>query len=371
MSTLRGPPLGPAGGPAPFSSNSPQTTPTSTGFPPLSHTAAPGGLTPAFFDATGQPVAATKMSTVGTASATESVGGRTTTETGVDDLGDRDVLVEDDDRDEDMLSMDTDDDAAGRVVDETETEMDSSSAASGFYMGGDAMDEDVDLMDNLATRSVGGFTDMDRMSDDGSASLVGFGEGAGSTVSGPIYHRRHLLPGQQSSAGAMLAARSAAGIGGGGIWGLERSSSALSDSPAGGAGRRSENIVLQREAGQSDTPVSQTAVMERREARMVDGVALDGASSDDVFVDTTTRGPIPVQPRELPMTSTGSVLPPLRNPEPQAPSPSRRAVERILQERLENQASGSGSAPLLAGSSPRGTGADSDRLGRFYFEGDK
>lgn len=42
--------------------------------------------------------------------------------------------------------------------------------------------------ESSATRSVGGFDD--RMSDDGSASLVGFGEGANSTVSGPIYQRR-------------------------------------------------------------------------------------------------------------------------------------------------------------------------------------
>lgn len=56
-------------------SNSPQTTPTSTGFPQGGTRAvAPQVLgVPAYFDSNGQPVAVTKMSTVGTASATESV----------------------------------------------------------------------------------------------------------------------------------------------------------------------------------------------------------------------------------------------------------------------------------------------------------
>ncbi|EJT79629.1 hypothetical protein GGTG_04713 [Gaeumannomyces tritici R3-111a-1] len=71
----------------------------------------------------------------------------------------------------------------------------------------------------------------DRMSDnddDGSASLVGFGEGAGSTVSGPIYragstisgpiYQRRPVPGT-SSAGAMAFAR----------WQLERGASGLGD----------------------------------------------------------------------------------------------------------------------------------------------
>ncbi|KAK3313260.1 hypothetical protein B0H66DRAFT_389303 [Apodospora peruviana] len=320
VSTLRGP----LAGPGQHISNSPQITPTSTGFPPMSHTAAPGGLTPAYFDQSGQPVAATKMSTVGSASATESVGGHTTTEMGGENYT---VGGRDDDDDEDMLSMGTDDRG-------TETEMDSAGSASGY--GGppgllDAMDEDLDHDRLDPPRFIGsgeGAFD-DRMSDDGNASLVGFGEGAGSTVSGPIYHRRPLPGGTQyqqyhgSAASAMAAANNGIGNWGAGL--LERSSSGLSASNESGLLRRDNNPSatrmgggggLDREVGGNDTPVSQTAMMERREARMVDGVALDtgtsasamaavasarasiggtgAAANDDMFVDTTTRGPIPI-----------------------------------------------------------------------------
>jgi hypothetical protein len=83
----------------------------------------------------------------------------------------------------------------------------------------------------------------DGMSDEGNASLVGFGEGAGSTVSGPTYTR--------SRASQIQAA-------GGGI-----------GSPA--------------------SPT--TGVMEqRRDARMTDGIAADTASG---YVDTTTWSPVP------------------------------------------------------------------------------
>ncbi|KAK4124441.1 hypothetical protein N657DRAFT_550782, partial [Parathielavia appendiculata] len=275
VSTLRGLPPGPAQ----HNANPHQTTLASTGLPPNTTAAAvAGGLTPAYFDAAGQPVAATKVSTVGSASETESLGGNTSTTT--EGGGDGSTLGED--RDEDMLA-----------------ELDSASA-SGYMGASDAMDEDLD---NLASRSVGGFED--RMSDDGSASLVGFGEGAGSTLSGPIYHRRPL-PSQQGSA--------AAGTGGAAatLWGLERSSSGLSGEGAtsspnpphsGATGRRDfATHAAEREAG-AETPVSQSAVCERREARMVDGVAFEtgglptaeaGAPEGRIFVDTTTRGPVPV-----------------------------------------------------------------------------
>lgn len=99
----------------------------------------------AYFDSNGQPTAANKISTVGTASATGSVGARTTTEAGDGDSTEVD---------EDVMSMDTN----YRAMD-----VDSTSGVA------DPMDED------LTSRSVGGFED--RMSDDGTASLVGFGEG--------------------------------------------------------------------------------------------------------------------------------------------------------------------------------------------------
>lgn len=100
----------------------------------------------------------TKMSTVGSASATGSSGGRTTTwasgsaKEGQTDGGDGDEEA-------DGMSMDTN----YRDIDERDR------------YSASAMDEDMD-------------GDGDGMSDN--TSLVGFGEGAGSTVSGPIYNRR-------------------------------------------------------------------------------------------------------------------------------------------------------------------------------------
>ncbi|KAK3317888.1 hypothetical protein B0T19DRAFT_301181 [Cercophora scortea] len=324
VSTSRGPP-------GQNNAGSPQTTPTST-------TALGGGLTVAFFDAGGQPVAANKMSTVGTASATESTG----TETRGGDnytLGERDDDEEDDDNENDEeMSLD-----AGDPEAEGEIEMDSASTSG--YMGED--------MDN--PRSLGGFED--RMSDDGSASLVGFGEGAGSTVSGPIYHRR--LPGQGSSAGAMMA----------GVLALERSNSGLSEA---GGRRDTMRGGVDREA--VDTPVSQSAVMERREALMVDGVALDGTADDDKsFIDTSTQGPVPVPPatgaaRQIEQRSAQSHRQGA-HAQPQggsgaAGASSREVAESILRDRLDNGESRVGNTALR---SPKGE----DELGRFYFEDQK
>lgn len=361
VSTLRSPPPGLAQ----YNDNAFQTTPTSTGFSANAISAATAaGLSPAYFNAAGQPVAATKVSTVGSASATESVGGRTNTTTEVGD--DNSTLGED--RDEDML-----------------TEMDSVSASG--YMGGDndAMDEDLD---NLTSRSVGAYED--HMSDDGSASLVGFGEGAGSTLSGPIYHRRPL-PWQNSGASATGQASN---------WGLERSSSGLSEmaiaSPNphhGGSGRRDfvARPPTECDAG-SDTPVSQSAVRERREARMMDGVALDNpeppasttstGSAGDVFVDTTARGPVPVQPAAAATTGTSVTTNPtherrrrqgpyhrqhatsqsqLHHSDTSTSTSTREAAERIVRERLDEGEGTVGSAAL--GSPGAGEG-----LGKFYFE---
>ncbi|KAI0876206.1 hypothetical protein GGS24DRAFT_488776 [Hypoxylon argillaceum] len=281
---------------------SPQTTPTSTGFPAQN---IPAAMAPAYFDANGQPTAATKMSTVGTASATGSVGARTTTESG--ERFEADVT----EVDEDGLSMDTN----YRPMD-----VDSTSGAI------DPMDEE------LANRSVGGYED--RMSDDGTASLVAFGEGANSTVSGPIYIRKQY-PG--------------AAPGAGGIWGLERSSSGLSQE----AMLRHREI---REGPSNDTPASSAAVAERREAKYVDGVAMDGGghvgtADDDMFVDTTTRGPVPIQPGQH---QTSALREGVGGPA------TREAAERIVRERLEQ--GGEGQGPVL-GSSQNG-----ENLGKFYFE---
>lgn len=220
------------------------------------------------------------MSTVGSASATESHPGD-------------DARTTAGDRDEDMLST-------GTNYREGE-----SVASMGAYV--DAMDED---MDGGGNHSVGGYED--RMSDDGSASLVGFGEGAGSTVSGPIYHRR-AAPGAQQ------------------VFGLERTNSGLSDV------RREREIAMGGE-----TPVSASALQERRDARMMDGVATDypGFPEQDTFMDTTFRGPVPV-----------------------ARPQNRETAERIVQQ-LDSGESRVGAAAL--GSPGRG-----GELGKFYFEGER
>ncbi|KAI1744934.1 hypothetical protein F4680DRAFT_170530 [Xylaria scruposa] len=282
--------------------SSPQTTPTSTGFPAQN---VPTALTPAYFDANGQPTAVTKMSTVGTASATGSVGARTTTESGERYEADLTEV------DEDGMSTDTN----YRPMD-----VDSTSGAI------DPVDED------LANRSVGGFED--RMSDDGTASLVGFGEGANSTVSGPIYIRKqHPGPGP------------------GGIWGLERSSSGLSQE----AMSRHRDM---RDVASSDTPVSSTAVAERREAKYVDGIAMEaghvGTADDDMFVDTTTRGPVPIQPGQH---QTSALREGVGGPA------TREAAERMVRERLEQ--GGEGQGPVLSSSQ------GGETIGKFYFEDKK
>lgn len=122
------------------------------------------GSAVAYFDAHGTPVVNTRMSTVGTASATSgpgSAGARTTWEGGsVRGLGTE--YGEGDDG----MSVDTNYRDMGRDEDRY--------SVSASAMGGDEADGDGD-----------GDNDGDGMSD--RASLVGFGEGAGSTVSGPIY----------------------------------------------------------------------------------------------------------------------------------------------------------------------------------------
>lgn len=299
MSTLRAPPPQQAtpaasggGGPGPGSSSlSPQTTPTSTtNFPanfPASHP-----LTPAYFDNNGQPVAVTKLSTVGTASATESHIGE----------GD-DNRTTAGERDEDMLSTGTNYREGGSVT-----------STAGEH---DAMDEDMDRLGQQYD---------DRMSDDGSASLVGFGEGAGSTVSGPIYHRRPV-PGLAAAAANQSAMA------------LERTDSGLSDA------RRDRDIHM---SGGGDTPLSAAAAQERRDARMMDGVAAEppqpgrAIERDDGFVDTTLRGPVP---------APGS-----------SSSPTQEAAEQIVQ-RLDHGEARAGPAANL--SAPASGG---DHLGQFYFE---
>jgi len=190
------------------------------------------------------------MSTVGTASATGSAGGRTTT------------WASGSTKDDDQMSLD----ANSNYRDNDERDRFSASAS--------AIDED------------------DGMSDD--TSLVGFGEGAGSTVSGPTYSRNNLQ----------------------------------------------RNLGSQRDVG--GTPVSDrttaTAEQQRRDARMIDGLAADDQSSG--WVDTAARGGSGV-----PSTAGGSRV-------------GVDAAEKIVRDRLD--AGETKRAPL---GSP-----DEASLGKFYFE---
>jgi len=216
--------------------------------------AGPGnaGQIPGYFDAAGNPVYTTKMSTVGSASATGSTGGRTTT--WASGSAKEQTEGDEDEREADQMSMDTN----YREMDERDRYSQS------------AMDEDMD---------------QDGMSDD--TSLVGFGEGAGSTVSGPTYSRLNL---QRSGLANQLGSN-------------------------------------------PTTPLSErttaTADQQRREARMIDGLADDAPG----YVDTAARGgPVPAGAR-----GTG--------------------LEAILRERLDD---GEQRRPL---GSP-----DEAGLGKFYFE---
>jgi hypothetical protein len=201
------------------------------------------------------------MSTVGSASATGSIGGRTTTWASGSAKGQTEG-------DDDEMSMDTN-------YRDMETDRYSASAV------------DEDMMDR----------DGDGMSDD--TSLVGFGEGAGSTVSGPTYNRRDIA-----------------------------------SSPA--IGKSALASLWQSTSGPA-TPVSaatsMTAEQQRREARMIDGLAGDTAG----YVDTAARDGRGV------LTNRGS---------------GAETAERIMRDRLDE---GEGHKPPLG--SP-----DEAGLGNFYFE---
>ena len=179
--------------------------------------AATAGQIPGYFDANGNPVYTTQMSTVGSASATGSAAGTGKMTTWASGSTKGQTEADDDDETEaDQMSMDT-----------NYRDSDRFSAS--------AMDEDLDG---------------DGISDD--TSLVGFGEGAGSTVSGPTYSRSNLVP---------------------------RSS------------------LLQQSTG-AGTPLSAnttaTAEQQRREARTIDGLAADEPGSD--YVDTAARGGAAISP---------------------------------------------------------------------------
>jgi hypothetical protein len=138
--------------------------------------------------------------------------------------------------------------------------------ASGSIKGTEGEDgEDTDKM-SVDTNSayerdrystMGQSEDGDGMSDEGNASLVGFGEGAGSTMSGPTYTRTRsgLGPGSQ--------------IGG-------------------------QGLGNQGYGGGSPASTATGAVEQRLAAQRLGPVADDSGSG---FVDTSTRSPVPVSSR--------------------------------------------------------------------------
>ena len=114
-----------------------------------------------YFDAHGTPVVGKERSTVGSASATGSMGGRTTW-------------------------------ASGSVGADTYDDKMSVEGEQGILLGeGEGEDQTENENADEEVSSVGG------MSDEGNASLVGFGEGANSTVEGPVSRLPgHLVQGQ-------------------------------------------------------------------------------------------------------------------------------------------------------------------------------
>lgn len=302
----------------PISTSSANTTPASAGlYPPSSLQALHGqaqALNPpnVFFDANGQPTMHTKMSTVGTASATSataSVSGRTFT-AGSDD---GETLPS---RDEDMLSTDTNIQSIGN---------------------------DSEAMDPEEIRSRGGFDD--RMSDDGSASLVGFGEGANSTVSGPIYQRRPLPPAANNI----------------NTWSLERSSSGLSE---GAMLARRDRERLERD----------------REQLSYNGASSDIPTSNSITTLSVVSHTATVSPLRDPDGALASDLPDgegyyeTANSETIRPHRGGRhthfhpssnnwdVAERIIRERLDHGGDTRPNDPTMTSPGP------SHPLGQFWFE---
>lgn len=258
------------------------------------------------------------MSTVGTASATESVSDACTRS----NMATWDAyLAADKERraddgtskqDIDMMSTDTN---FGR-----ETEADSASGYVGNAPTEHTADMEVDE-DNMTNRSVGQFEQEDNMSDDGSASLVGFGEGANSTISGPIYVRRPL-PGT-----------------------IERTSSGLSEGATLGA--RRERFDREDPAG------------DRRDPRVFDAVSPDGvrsssvAADDGAFTDINSTTPAPVSGSIQPGSTSA-----LRETQHgahtrhhlnhQQPPTAREAAERAMREKGLEPGQRSGGSPTAS-----------------------
>jgi hypothetical protein len=163
--------------------------------------------------------------------------------------------------------------------------------------GSDAFDPDKMSEDQDHDSSVDGDDVDDRMSDEGNASLVGFGEGANSTISGPISTI------SAPAAGATIGAGAGVGVSGG-LVRLQSSSSAGTNPPpsrpstfgspprnrnsGGGSGTNNPytTISQQQQRFFSPSPAGSNTPEPFDDARMVDGMTYD---SD--IVDTTVRTP--------------------------------------------------------------------------------
>lgn len=186
-----------------------------------------------------------------------------------------------------------------------ETDTSSYIGAAASTTGGAHNDMDIDD-DNLTNRSVNQDQFDDNLSDDdGSASLVGFGEGANSTYSGPIYVRRPL-PGA----------------------GMERTSSSLSE-----------------------------RVNTAAERRIMDGVNSRGgsvAAEEEGFGDSTTMGHGPVSGGAFQPGHTSSLRETQHGVHTrhhwnhQQPPTAREAAERVMRERGLDSGSKPGGSPIAS-----------------------
>jgi hypothetical protein len=92
---------------------------------------------------------------------------------------------------------------------------------------------------------------------------------------------------------------------------------------------------------------------------MVSGMAAD---DDDVFVDTTTRGPVPVRQNESAIRETQQSYSHQQTAGAQHPgSTSKEAAEQLIRDRLGDD--GDVDAPMASPSPGPEVG-----LGKFYFE---
>ncbi|KAI9825376.1 MAG: hypothetical protein M1819_000542 [Sarea resinae] len=220
------------------------------------------GPSPGYFDNANAHLK--ERSTVGSASATGSVGGRTTWASGSDTY------------DPDKMSEDQDD----------------------------------------GSSSTGGF------SDEGNASLVGFGEGASSTISGPTSSAVGRNPGRQSGVASPTIGKASA------VPGYLQQGSPM----AGVASPASSTTT-------NTTNTTASAAEQRKDARMLDGLTYDAG-----VVDTAARTPPPAHGRNASATGT-------------------ETAERILRERLEQ-----GESTQRAMGSPDEQKESGKGLGKFYFE---